>query len=77
MVIIITIIITGQLELASGSVRVGETARIGYYEQTGLVLTDEQERQPVLQFVIEAVEKAAPVGQVKAGIYIYEYMYIL
>jgi hypothetical protein len=46
---------------------VGETARIGYYEQTGLVLTDEQERQPVLQFVIEAVEKAAPVGQVKAG----------
>lgn len=35
-------LISGQLELASGSVRVGETARIGYYEQTGLVLTDEQ-----------------------------------
>ena len=38
-----------------------------YFFQTGLVLTTEQERQPVLKFVQEAVEKAAPNQEVKAG----------
>ena len=31
--------------------RVGETVRFGYYDQMGLVLTAEQQRQPVLKFV--------------------------
>ena len=39
-----------------------------YFPQTGLVLTPEQERQPVLKFVQEAVEKAAPTEQLKAGL---------
>jgi hypothetical protein len=35
-------VLTGALPLTAGSVRIGETATIGYYEQTGLVLTPEQ-----------------------------------
>lgn len=53
-------VLTGTLPLVSGTVRLGETVRIGYYEQTGLALTAEQEKQPVLKFVQEAVEKGAP-----------------
>jgi ATPase subunit of ABC transporter with duplicated ATPase domains len=30
-------VLTGSLELAAGNVRLGETARIGYYEQVGLM----------------------------------------
>ena len=30
-------VLTGSLELAAGNVRLGETARIGYYEQVGAV----------------------------------------
>ena len=44
-------VLTGSLALNSGSVRIGDTATIGYYEQTGLNLTPEQEKQPVLKFV--------------------------
>ncbi len=51
-------VLTGSLPLLKGSVRLGETVRIGYYEQTGLVLTPEQETQPVLRFVQEAVDRA-------------------
>ena len=51
-------VLIGNLTLDSGNVRVGETVRIGYYEQVGLKLTAEQEKQPVLKFVQEAVEKA-------------------
>jgi len=61
-------VLTGMLPLVSGSVRIGETARIGYYEQTGITLTPDQEKQPVLRFVQEAVEKAAPsVEKAKPG----------
>lgn len=52
-------VLTGSLPLSKGEVRLGETARIGYYEQSGLVLTAEQENQPVLRFVQEAVDRAA------------------
>lgn len=38
--------------------RLGETVRVGYYDQIGLQLTPEQEKQPVLKFVQEAVEMA-------------------
>jgi len=44
-------ILTGSLGLHSGEMRVGETVRFGYYDQMGLVLTAEQQRQPVLKFV--------------------------
>ena len=37
----------------------GDTARIGYYEQTGLRLTPQEAKVPVLRFVQEAVEKGA------------------
>lgn len=53
-------ILTGELTLQSGAIRLGETVRIGYYVQKGLDLTPEQEKMPVLKFVQEAVEKAAP-----------------
>ena len=61
-------VLTGGLPLTDGTVRIGDTVTIGYYEQSGLVLTPEQERQPVLKFVQEAVEKAAPQEVAKAGI---------
>lgn len=49
-------ILVGDIELSKGTARLGETVRIGYYEQAGLNLTPEQEKQPVLKFVQEAVE---------------------
>lgn len=52
-------VLTGTLPLAGGSVRIGETVSIGYYEQKGLELTNEQEEMPVLRFVQEAVQKGA------------------
>ena len=54
------VINSGLLPLSGGECRIGETVRIGYYEQTGLILTPDQEKQPVLKFVQEAVEKAQP-----------------
>lgn len=51
-------VLTGALPLLKGSVRLGETVRVGYYEQTGLLLSPEQENQPVLRFVQEAVDRA-------------------
>ena len=59
-------ILTNELPLVKGSVRIGETVCIGYYEQTGLSLTPEQEKQPVLKFVQEAVEKYTPTETLKA-----------
>ena len=59
-------ILTNELKLLKGSVRIGETVCIGYYEQTGLNLTPEQEKQPVLKFVQEAVEKFTPTETLKA-----------
>ena len=47
----------GDVALGTGSLRLGETVRVGYYDQRGLSLTPEQERMPVLKFVQEAVEK--------------------
>lgn len=55
-------VMAGLLPLARGECRLGDTVRIGYYEQTGLVLDAQQERQPVLRFVQEAVEKATAGG---------------
>ena len=52
-------LLMGQMPLESGSIKLGETVRIGYYEQKGLLLTPEQEKMPVLKFVQEAVEKSA------------------
>lgn len=59
-------ILTNQLPLVKGSVRIGETVCVGYYEQTGLNITAEQEKQPVLKFVQEAVEKFTPQDTLKA-----------
>lgn len=50
-------ILAGQLELSAGSMRLGETVRLGYYEQTGLNITAQQESSTILRFVQEAVEK--------------------
>ena len=52
-------ILTGSLPLASGSMRLGETLRIGYYEQMGLKLSPEQEKLTVLKFIQDAVEKVS------------------
>jgi ATP-binding cassette subfamily F protein uup len=50
-------VLTGDLSLVGGSVRLGDTVRVGYYEQTGLNITAEQEQSTILKFVQEAVEK--------------------
>ena len=55
-------VLTGNLTLLGGTVRIGETANIGYYEQVGLQLTPEQENTPVLRFVQEEVERATGSG---------------
>lgn len=55
-------VLVGEIPLSAGSVRLGETVKIGYYEQVGLDLTPEQEKQPVLKFVQEAVEKGLYLG---------------
>ena len=52
-------ILTGQLTLDTGFVRIGDTVKIGYYDQSGLKLTTEQERMPVLKFVQEECEKSS------------------
>lgn len=51
-------VLTGQLALESGTVEVGETVKIGWYDQIGLNLTPEQEKMPVLRFVQEECERA-------------------
>lgn len=50
-------VLTGQLPLVEGSVRLGDTVRVGYYEQTGLNITADQEDSSLLKFVQEAVER--------------------
>lgn len=50
-------VLTGQLPLLAGSVRLGDTVRVGYYEQTGLNITADQEDSSILKFVQEAVER--------------------
>ena len=60
-------VLTGQLRLSGGEMRLGETARVGYYDQVGLNLTPDQEKMPVLKFVQEAVEKGAPQSTLKAA----------
>lgn len=57
--------LTGTFPLAGGTVRIGETAVIGHYEQIGLNLTQAQEQMPVLRFIQEEVEKAT--GGMKVG----------
>lgn len=52
-------ILSGELQLESGTMRLGDTVKIGYYEQQGLILTPEQEKQPVLKFVQEECERAS------------------
>ena len=49
-------VLTGELPLSAGSLRVGETVRFGYYAQQGLRLSPEQEVLPVLKFIQEAIE---------------------
>ena len=60
-------ILTGELKLEEGEMRLGETVQVGYYEQTGLKLNVEQEKQVVLRFVQEAVDKAAPTNVKTTG----------
>lgn len=60
-------VLTGQLALTGGSMRLGETARVGYYEQGGLNLTSEQEASTVLRFVMEAVERGGQALQGQSG----------
>jgi len=50
-------ILTGFLHLSAGTLLLGETVRIGYYEQTGLNVTAEEESSTILRFVQEAVER--------------------
>lgn len=50
-------LLTGNLPLLEGTIRLGETVRLGYYEQMGLRLTDAEKKEPVLRFVQAAVEK--------------------
>ena len=50
-------LLTGNLPLLAGTIKVGDTVRIGYYEQTGLNLTPQEAKEPVLRFVQAAVEK--------------------
>ena len=50
-------VLTGLLSLTNGTLRLGETVRIGYYEQTGLNVTAEEESSTILRFVQEAVER--------------------
>lgn len=50
-------LLTGNLPLLDGTIRLGETVRLGYYEQMGLRLTDAEKKEPVLRFVQAAVEK--------------------
>ena len=52
-------ILTGQLPLDSGYVRIGDTVKVGYFDQSGLQLTPEQEKMPVLKFVQEECEKTS------------------
>lgn len=62
-------ILSGHLQPQSGpeSVRVGDTVRIGYYEQNGLQLTAEQQNMPVMRFVQEAVDKGISADIAAAG----------
>ena len=50
-------VLSGELPLQGGAVRLGETVRVGYYSQQGLSLTSEEEALPVLRFVQLAVDK--------------------
>jgi energy-coupling factor transporter ATP-binding protein EcfA2 len=52
-------ILAGKLQLSAGTVRLGETVRLGYYEQSGLELDPKQEDLTVLRFVQEAVQKGS------------------
>jgi len=60
-------VLTGTLTLDSGSIRLGETVRVGYYEQTGLNITQEEEDSTLLKFVQVAVEKGALEGTADGG----------
>jgi ATPase subunit of ABC transporter with duplicated ATPase domains len=50
-------LLTGNLPLLDGTIRIGETVRLGYYEQMGLQLSAADKKEPVLKFVQAAVEK--------------------
>ena len=50
-------VLTGQLPLSNGTVRLGANTRIGYYEQTGLNISAEQENDTILRFVTQAVDR--------------------
>lgn len=51
--------IAGQLNLTAGHVTVGDTVKIGYYSQSGLVLSKEEEGMSIFNYIMQAVEKAA------------------
>ena len=50
-------LLAGKLSVSGGSVRVGDTVRIGYFDQKGLNITQEQEQMTVLQFIQDAIDK--------------------
>eukprot|EP01039_Chlorochromonas_danica_P000174 gene174-183_t len=52
-------LIAGQQNLTAGHVTVGDTVRLGYYSQSGLVLTKEEEGMSIFNYIMQAVEKAA------------------
>lgn len=60
-------VLSGDLPLGGGSVRLGDTAVIGFYSQVGLQLSKEQEDMPVLRFVQEEVERATGAGAGRSG----------
>lgn len=52
-------LLSQQLALTSGSVRLGDTTRIGYYSQSGLNISAEESEMNVLKYVQSAMSQAA------------------
>jgi ATPase subunit of ABC transporter with duplicated ATPase domains len=59
-------ILSGKLAPTTGSIVTGANAHIGYYAQTGLNISADQEKSTLLRFVLEAVQKSDP-SQGNAG----------
>ena len=49
-------LITGQLQADKGSIEIGETVRIGYYEQTGLQFNDDDKVLDVIKEIAEVID---------------------
>jgi ABC-type nitrate/sulfonate/bicarbonate transport system ATPase subunit len=59
-------ILSGKLAPTTGCIVTGANAHIGYYAQTGLNISADQEKLTLLRFVLEAVQKSDP-SQGNAG----------